>query len=130
MFSFCIFIHFYCYSRHPDRFGVTQARFMKVHLHNKIITFGFFFLSLHVASSSFKASLPPSCNSLHLHLKHPHFSLLLTYPPLSPHSSPFSLSLSLQMGWQRAAACHGQANYLHNYDLPLNHMIPYLGVGN
>lgn len=33
-------------------------------------------------------------------------------------------------GWQRVAACCVQANYLHNYDLPLNHMILYLGVGN
>lgn len=57
---------------------------------------------------------------------------LLYLCPLSRNvSSPFSHSRSLPPdGWQRVAACCGQANYLHNYDLPLNHMIPYLGVGN
>lgn len=76
------------------------------------------------------------------------FSLLPSYFTLlfSPLSRlcvcPLSLARSLLMflllpslalspdGWQRAAACCGQANYLHNYDLPLNHMILYLGVGN
>lgn len=61
------------------------------------------------------------------------------FPSLAPSvlSSFRSLSLSLCLtlfpcldGWQRVAACCGQANYLHNYDLPLNHMILYLGVGN
>lgn len=49
----------------------------------------------------------------------------------TPSQCPQHLSLSLYLdGWQRVAACCVQANYLHNYDLPLNHMILYLGVGN
>lgn len=54
------------------------------------------------------ASHPPSCFSVHLS------------PPPPPRPD----------GCQGVAACCGQANYLHNYDLPLNHMILYLGVGN
>lgn len=53
------------------------------------------------------------------------------FPSLAPSVLSIFLSLSLCLdGWQRVAACCGQANYLHNYDLPLNHMILYLGVGN
>lgn len=61
--------------------------------------------------------LPSSLPSIyvHAHIVSPSLSLS---PSLSPD------------GWQRVAACCGQANYLHNYDLPLNHMILYLDVGN
>lgn len=81
------------------------------------------------------------CSFFHLLLKlpsflHPPFFSPLpspTPPPPSLFGTPRFSSSSLCLppdGWQRVAACCGQANYLHNYDLPLNHMIPYLGVGN
>lgn len=84
-------------------------------------------LSTYVLSSTFFSNCP---HSFILHFSHPY---PLLPPPLSLFGTPRFSSSSLCLppdGWQRVAACCGQANYLHNYDLPLNHMIPYLGVGN
>lgn len=54
----------------------------------------------------------------------------LSFSPRHPFMDAHPLLSLSPDGWQRAAACCGQANYLHNNDLPLNHMILYLSASN
>lgn len=71
------------------------------------------------AISRIASHLPPGLPRPSVYLPvYPSIPPSLTPPP--PHPD----------GCQGVAACCGQANYLHNYDLPLNHMILYLDVGN